>query len=82
MHCVITDDIWDGDKVRIETGYLYHVKDEFFDVNDDASLMTNHEYGKKNPKYFTIKDDGILWFIPLSSKVDKYEKIVDNIVKK
>ena len=44
--------------------------------------MTNHERGKKRPTYFTIKDKDILWFIPLSSKVDKYKKIVDNKLKK
>ena len=64
--------------MKIETGYLYHIKDDFFDVGDDDNLMTNHERGKKRPTYFTIKDKDILWFIPLSSKVDKYQKIVDN----
>ena len=33
---------------------------------------------KKRPTYFTIKDGKILWFIPVSSKVDKYKKIVNN----
>lgn len=68
--------------MKIQTGYLYHIKDEFFDVVDDDSLMTNHERGKKRPTYFTIKDGDILWFIPLSSKVDKYERIVDNKIAK
>ena len=44
--------------------------------------MTNHERGKKRPTYFTIKDKDILWFIPLSSKVDKYKKIVDKKIEK
>ena len=39
--------------------------------------MTNHERGKQRPTYFTIKDKDILWFIPLSSKVDKYKKIIE-----
>lgn len=68
--------------MKIKTGYIYHIKDEFFDVVDDDNLMTNHERGKKRPTYFTIKDKDILWFIPLSSKVDKYQKIVDTKVKK
>ena len=63
--------------MEIKTGYLYHIKDEFFDIVDDENLMTNHERGKKWPTYFTIKDKDILWFIPLSSKVDKYRKIVE-----
>ena len=63
--------------MQVKTGYLYHIKDEFFDYVNDDSLMTNHERGKKRPTYFTIKDGDILWFIPLSSKVDKYQKIVN-----
>lgn len=70
------------DKMKIETGYLYHIKDEFFEMVNDDSLMENHEMGKKRPTYFTIRDGNILWFIPLSSKVDKYKKIVDKKVKK
>ena len=66
--------------MKIETGYLYHIKDEFFDIVNDENLMANHEKGKKRPTYFTIKDKDILWFIPLSSKVEKYKKIVDKKV--
>ena len=68
--------------MKIQTGYLYHIKDEFFDIVNDENLMTNHERGKKRPTYFTIKDKDILWFIPLSSKVDKYKKIVDKKMEK
>ena len=68
--------------MKIKTGYLYHIKDEYFDVVNDDNLMTNHERGKKRLTYFTIKDKDILWFIPLSSKVDKYRKIVDNKMKR
>jgi len=68
--------------MKIETGYLYHIKDEFFIRVNDENLMTNHERGKKRPTYFTIKDKDILWFIPLSSKVCKYKKIIDRKVKK
>ena len=68
--------------MKAETGYLYHIKDEFFDVVNDDNLMTNHERVKKRPTYFTIKDKDILWFIPLSSKVEKYQKIIDNKIIK
>ena len=68
--------------MKIQTGYLYHIKDDFFDIVNDENLMTNHERGKKRPTYFTIKDKDILWFIPLSSKVDKYKKIVDKKMEK
>lgn len=68
--------------MKVQTGYLYHIKDEFFDVVDDENLMTNHERGKKRPTYFTIKDNDILWFIPLSSKVEKYQKIINKKIEK
>lgn len=68
--------------MKVQTGYLYHIKDEFFDVVQDENLMTNHERGKKRPTYFTIKNHEILWFIPLSSKVEKYRKIVNKKVEK
>jgi hypothetical protein len=71
-----------GDSLKVKTGYLYHIKDDFFDIVDDDNLMTNHERGKKRPTYFTIKDNDILWFIPLSSKVEKYKKIVDKKIRK
>lgn len=48
------------DYMKIETGYLYHIKDKFFDIVNDEKLMTNHERGKKRPTYFTIKDGDIL----------------------
>ena len=28
--------------MEIKAGYLYHIKDEFFDYINDDSLMTNH----------------------------------------
>ncbi len=68
--------------MKIKTGYLYHIKDKYFDVVNDENLMQNHERGKKRPTYFTIKDKDILWFIPISSKVDKYQKIIDKKVEK
>ena len=67
--------------MKIKTGYLYHIKDEYFDIVDDDTLMKNHERGKKRPTYFTIKDKDILWFIPISSKVDKYQKIIDKKIE-
>ena len=68
--------------MKVKTGYLYHIKDEYFDVANDENLMQNHERGKRRPTYFTIKDKNILWFIPISSKIEKYQKIIDKKTKK
>lgn len=73
----------EGDNtMKVQTGYLYHIKDDFFDVVNDENLMANHEQGKKRPTYFTIKDKNILWFIPISSKIDKYKKIIDKKIER
>ena len=68
--------------MKVQTGYLYHIKDDFFDIVNDDNLMQNYEKGKKRPTYFTIKDNDILWFIPISSKIDKYKKIIDKKIEK
>lgn len=57
MYCDIFT--YGGACMKIKTGYLYHIKDEYFDVVNDNSLMQNHERGKKRPTYFTIKDKNI-----------------------
>ena len=44
--------------------------------------MINHENGHSRPSYLAIKDGKILWFIPLSTKTDKYQKIIDEKKKK
>lgn len=68
--------------MQVKTGYIYHIKDEFFDKIKDSGLMINHENGRSRPTYFTIKDKDLLWFIPLSSKVAKYETIIDQKIRK
>lgn len=68
--------------MEIKTGYIYHIKEEFFEKINDKRLMINHENGRARPTYFTIKDKNILWFIPLSSKVKKYQPIIDKKIKK
>lgn len=62
--------------MKVQTGYLYHIKDEFFDQINKKGLMINHENGHSRPSYLAIKDKEILWFIPLSTKVDKYRTII------
>ena len=68
--------------MKIETGYLYHIKDEFFDQINRKNLMINHENGHSRPSYLAIKDEKILWFIPLSTKTEKYKSIIEKKEKK
>ncbi|MCL2079075.1 MAG: hypothetical protein FWH17_04430 [Oscillospiraceae bacterium] len=58
----------------IKPGYVYHIKDLYFDVVSDDKLMRNYEGGSYRPTYFCIKDEktGLLWVIPMSSRTEKY----------
>lgn len=49
----------------LETGYVYHIKDEYFEFAKDEKLMKNHENGSTRPTYFCIKnaESKVLWFI-------------------
>lgn len=68
--------------MKVQTGYLYHIKDDFFDRINNKGLMINHENGHSRPSYLAIKDDKILWFIPLSTKIEKYRAIINKKEKK
>ena len=45
-------------------------------------MLFENSYLNVEFSFFTIKDKDILWFIPLSSKVEKYKKIVDDKMKR
>ena len=65
----------------IEDGKFYFIKDEFFDIFKDYKLMENKENGNKRPCYFCFrdrKDKDIVWFVPISTKYEKYKKIYEN----
>ena len=68
--------------MKVQTGYLYHIKDDFFIKINNKGLMINHENGHSRPSYLAIKDEEILWFIPLSTKIDKYKSIIEKKEKK
>ena len=57
----------------------------FFDIMDDPELMKNKENGNKRPCYYCFKSekyDDIIWFVPVSTKVEKYQKIYNKKVEK
>lgn len=71
--------------MKIQTGYFYFIKDKFFEIINDKELMQNKENGSKRPCYYCFKsktDDRILWFIPVSTKVEKYKKVYLNKINK
>lgn len=65
----------------VQEGYFYHIKDEFFTIINDSSLMSNKENGGYRPHYFAIKDSknpDIFWMVPVSSKFNKYKTFYDS----
>lgn len=65
----------------IEDGKFYFINDKFFDVFKNYELMTNKENGNKRPCYFCFRDrknKDIIWFVPISTKYNKYKKIYNN----
>ena len=46
--------------------------------------MRNHEGGANRPTYLCLKDEktGLLWVIPMSSRVNKYQVIVDKDINR
>ena len=58
----------------IKSGYVYHIKDLYFNTVNDDKLMRNYESGAHRPTYFCIKDEktGLLWVIPMSTRTEKY----------
>lgn len=65
----------------IEDGKFYFIKDEFFEIFKEYGLMLNKENGTKRPCFFCFRDrkkPKIIWFVPISTKYDKYKKIYEN----
>lgn len=64
----------------IERGF-YIVKDKFFKDMDDPYLKGNKEANR--PHYYCFKDEGtnLYWMIPLSSRIEKYRKIMNKKIE-
>jgi len=72
----------------MQSGRFYFIVDEYFEKFDGNNLMTNKETidGKEHnrPCYYSFKeaDSDIIWMIPISSKIAKYEKVYNEKIKK
>lgn len=60
-------------------GFVYHIKDAYFQKVHDEKLMQNKENGHFRPTFYCLKDEktSLLWVVPMSSRVDKYQAIVN-----
>lgn len=71
--------------MQIDVGKFYFIKDEFFEIVNDRELMKNKENSIKRPCYYCFKskeNEKIIWFIPVSTKIEKYKKIYDKKIQK
>ena len=58
-----------------ELGF-YIRSDDFFKDFPDRYLKGNKKQNR--PHYYAIKDkNGLLWMIPMSSRIEKYQRIID-----
>lgn len=62
--------------MQLKEHYLYIIKDEFYEKFNDPNLKGNKQ--ENRPHYYCFKDktEELYWVIPLSSKVEKFEKII------
>ena len=77
----VSDSMTEND---VRPGYVYHIKDLYFDIVQDDKLMKNHERGSYRPTYFCVKDEktSLLWVIPMSTKVDKYRGFMQKDIER
>ncbi|CDE10259.1 putative uncharacterized protein [Clostridium sp. CAG:354] len=71
--------------MNIQQGYFYFISDLYFDRVQDKELLQNKESGTKRPAYYCFKDSNnnrIFWFVPISSRVEKYKKIYNHKIQK
>lgn len=69
--------------MTITEGYFYHIKDDYFSIVNENTLMSNYEKGGYRPHYFAIRDSSnsdIFWMIPVSSQFAKYKALHDKTV--
>ncbi len=41
--------------MKVQTGYIYHIKDDFFDKINDKGLMINHKMEKLDQHTLQLK---------------------------
>ncbi len=71
--------------MKVEQGKFYFIKDEFFEFIKDKELCKNKENGNKRPCFYCFNDkkyENLIWFIPISSKLEKYEKIYNKKIER
>ncbi len=65
--------------MKITQGHFYFISDDFFKKVNDPYLKINYE-ATQRPHYFPFfdNDSGLYWLVPCSTKVEKFERIIEN----
>ena len=75
---VMVEDFLTKGRICMKKTGFYIIKDSFFDDMNEPYLKGNKEGNR--PHYYCFEDSvtQLYWMIPLSSRIDKYKKIMDN----
>lgn len=57
---------------------LYNISDTYFVDFKDISNDFSYNKNENRPNYLSYQDDGIIWFIPMSSQVTKYKSKIES----
>lgn len=71
--------------MSVSVGKSYHIKDSFFSLVNDSKLMVNKEGNNCRPHFFFFEDTktkGIYWAVPQSTKIAKYQAIIQQKIAK
>lgn len=74
--------------IFMKEGMLYFIKDEFYEKYSEFDLLYNKEQiGKQEHNrpccyLFKYSESNIYWMIPISSKIEKYQREYENAIKK
>ncbi len=68
--------------MQIKEERFYFIKDEFYSRFQDCNLMSNKENNHNRPCYYCYKFNNYYWMVPISSRIEKYEELYEEKIKK
>ena len=70
--------------MKIKEGFVYHIRDEYFDLVQGCDIKNKANNGKTYPAYCCHKDSSrnIFWMIPMSTNIKKFEGIAEKEMNK
>lgn len=69
--------------MKIEKKSFYFIKNKYFRLINDPFLSGNKKDGNYRPCYLAvIEEKGLIWFVPISSRFEKYKRIYEYKLKR